>query len=93
MKNPYDVNIEELEESKEVTDKTEILKLRLASEFVRVSSKMSSQEIMEQTGLDKSDLSRLRVGNADRFSIDRIVSLLAALGFEATVRVKKNQAS
>lgn len=91
--NPYDINIDELIESQEITDEKEILKYELVREFLKVTKKLESQEIMEQTGLDKSDLSRIRALSLNRFSIGKIVNLLARLGYTAKVKVVKSEAS
>jgi predicted XRE-type DNA-binding protein len=91
--NPYKVDIEKLKESKEITNEKELLKLKLVTIFLKVTKDMSSEEIISATGLDKSDLSRLRALNIDRFTIDRIISFLDALGFSTNIDVKPKRAS
>ena len=91
--NPYEVDIDKLQESKEVKDEKEVLKLKLASAFLKVTSKMPTEEIISLTGLHKSDLSRLRSMNVKRFTIDKIVGLLDDLGFSTKVNIKKKEAS
>lgn len=91
--NPYDIDIDELVESKEVTDEKELLKYQLAGEFLKITKKMSTQEILKKTGLDKSDLSRLRVVSVERYSIGKIIGLLSRLGYTAKVKVVKKAAS
>jgi predicted XRE-type DNA-binding protein len=86
--NPYDIDIDGLKESAEIKDEKELLKLRLAVEFLRITAKMSTDEILDKTGLHKSDLSRLRTFSLSRFTIDRIITLLDALGYTTTVKVK-----
>lgn len=89
--NPYDIEIDELIESHEITDKKELLKYQLLREFLKVTQKMNSQEILNTTGLDKSDLSRIRSLNIERFSIGKIIDLLDHLGYSTKVKVTKNQ--
>ena len=91
--NPYEVDVEKLQESKEVKDEKELLKLKLVSAFLKASSKMSSEEIIFLTGLHKSDLSRLRSMNVKRFTIDKIVGLLDDLGFSTKIDVERRKAS
>lgn len=91
--NPYRVDIEKLKESKEITDEKELLKLKLVSAFLKVTSKMSTDEILILTGLHKSDLSRMRAMNVSRFTIDRIIGLLGDLGFSTKIDVKPKKAS
>lgn len=92
--NPYDIDINKLKESKKITDERELLKLQLAAEFIRVTKKISTQDVLQKTGLDKADLSRLRAGSAERFSIGKILGLLADMGYTAKVKVsKKHRAS
>ena len=85
--NPYNVDIDSLKESRVITDEKGLVKLRLIEGLMKVTSKMETSEILERTGLDKSDLSRLRSLNLDRFSIDRIIGILNRLGFSAKVSV------
>ena len=91
--NPYDVKIEKLKESKEIKDEKEFLKLKLVSAFLKASSKMSTEQVLIDTGLHKSDLSRLRSLNVERFTIDRIVGLLDALGLSTNIDVRSKKAS
>jgi predicted XRE-type DNA-binding protein len=87
----YDIDIENLRESQEITDEKELLKLKLTSEFLKVTSKMKTEDILFSTGLHKSDLSRLRSLNVSRFTIDRIVSYLDDLGFTTAIKVKSKK--
>lgn len=91
--NPYEVDIDKLQESKEVKDEKELLKLKLVSAFLKATSKMPSDEILSLTGLHKSDLSRLRSMNVKRFTIDKIVGLLDDLGFSTKIDVARKEAS
>jgi predicted XRE-type DNA-binding protein len=86
--NPYKVKIEELKESQEITNEKELLKLELISEFLRAIEKMDTKDVYSATGIHKSDLSRLRALNIERFTIDRIVGFLDDLGFSTRVNVK-----
>ena len=91
--NPYDIDIEKLKESKEIKDEREILKLKLVSAFIKATSNLSSEEIIDLTGIHKSDLSRLRAMNVSRFSIDKMVGLLDDLGFSTKVKVEPKKSS
>lgn len=91
--NPYDIDIEKLKESKEITDEKELLKLKLTAAFLKAIAKMSTDDVLSATGLHKSDLSRLRALNVSRFTIDKIVGLLDDLGFSTKVDVEPREAS
>mgnify|MGYP001589750515 CR=1 FL=1 len=92
--NPYKIDINLLKESKKIKDEKDLVKLQLVSELCKIISKMETADILEQTGLDKSDLSRLRSLDFKRFSIDRIITILNDLGFSAKVSiVRLNKAS
>ena len=91
--NPYDVDIDKLKESKKITNESELLKLKLVSAFLKAISEMKTEDILATTGLDKSDLSRLRAINISRFSIDRIINLLDLLGFSANIDIQPKEAS
>lgn len=90
-KGPYKINYEDLDNSVEINDPVDLLKLELGSKFLKITSKMDSAEILKITGLDKADLSRIRAGSLDRFSIDRIIHLLDALGYKAKISMIKDQ--
>lgn len=81
--NPYKIDIDKIAESKKITDERELMKLQLVAGFFKATSKMDNQQIMNETGLDKSDLSRLRALSLDRFSIDRILGILNSIGVSA----------
>ena len=91
--NLYDVEIEKLKESHEIKDEKELLKMELVAAFLKAISKMDTEDVLEATGLHKSDLSRLRAMSTSRFTIDRIVGLLDLLGFSTSVKVKAKKAS
>lgn len=91
--NPYKIDIKKLKVSKEVTDEKEILKRQLAKKLYELISDMSPSEISTKTGLHKSDISRLKILNVDRFSIDRIVTILDSLGYIMTFKIISKKAS
>jgi predicted XRE-type DNA-binding protein len=91
--NPYKIDSGKLRESKKVTDKKLLLKYQLCSAFNELSKDMDTKDILTLTGLHKSDLSRIKVMNVDRFSIDRIVGILDSLGFSMSLRIKPKKAS
>jgi predicted XRE-type DNA-binding protein len=90
--NPYNINLKKLKVSKEVTDERGILKRQLAKKLNELISDMSRSKITKKTGLHKSDISRLKIHNVDRFSIDRMVSILDALGYVMTFKIKNKKA-
>lgn len=91
--NPYDIDTELLEISKEITDAKDLLKLRLAGSIIKVVTKMSTEDVLFLTKLHKSDLSRIKSLNLKRFSIDRLIGILDLLGYSTTVDVKRKKAS
>ena len=64
--------------------------MKLVSEFLKVSSNMSSHEIISLTGLQESDLSRLRVMSIEQFSIDKIIEFVLKLGFSVKIDIGKS---
>lgn len=86
-KGPYEINYENFKDSVEVKDPVELLKLELGLKFLKITNKIETVEILKLTGLDKSDLSRIRAGALDRFSIDRLIHLLDDLGYKAQLRM------
>jgi predicted XRE-type DNA-binding protein len=87
--NPYKVDYSKFKGSKKITDQRDLLKLRLMAQLKEVMDGMETQEILSITGLDKSDLSRLRVSSFERFSIDRLIKIFDQLGFQANFSVTK----
>ena len=87
--NPYEIDIDKLKESKKIQNQMELFKLGLIVEFLKATSKMSTQEILDVTHLHKSDLSRLRSLSVARFSTDRIVGILDSLGFSVAADVRR----
>jgi predicted XRE-type DNA-binding protein len=91
--NPYDIDISTLKESSVVTDPHELMKYKLAGLFVKAIKDMPNKEVLEKTGLDKSDLSRIYMFNFKRFSIDKFFELLDRVGFTVEVKIKKKKAA
>lgn len=91
--NPYKIDIDSLQESLKITDEKELLKLKLVADFLKITSKMETAEILGKTGLHKADLSRIRALILGRFTIDRIVNFLDLLGFSTIIKVKPKKAS
>lgn len=85
--NPYDIDITKLKESKKITDEKDLLKLRLLARLNEIISEMETQEILDLTRLDKSDLSRIRCSDFTRFSLDRIIGIFNSLGFKAQISI------
>ena len=54
---------------------------------------MKTDQILSITGLHKSDLSRLKSLDVKRFTIDRIVGFIDALGFSTSIKIKSKKAS
>jgi len=54
----------------------------LASEIIKVldKEKLSTRQAEAKTGVNHSDFSRIRQANLDRFTIDRLISILIRLG-------------
>lgn len=89
--NPYDVDWTKFKESKRITDEGDLLKLRLLSQLNDIIEHMETQEILDLTGLDKSDLSRIRISSFKRFSIDRIIRIFSDLGYIAEFSMAKKK--
>jgi hypothetical protein len=87
--NPYKIDYSKFKGSKKITDQRDLLKLRLMAQLKEVMDGMETQDILSITGLDKSDLSRLRILSFERFSIDRLIKIFDKLGFQAEFSVTK----
>jgi predicted XRE-type DNA-binding protein len=87
--NPYEIDYKKFGVSKKITDPKEILKLELAALFINATEHLNTKEILEKTGLHRSDLSRLRCTSVERFSIDRLVGIIYSVGISLSVRSKK----
>jgi len=88
--NPYDIDINKLIDSEQISDEKIILKYRLFNEFLKLTKKLTSDEIISLTGLNKSDLSRIRSLNFDRYSIGKAIDLLESLGYSTKIKVIKS---
>lgn len=86
--NPYNYDYRKLKESKKITDPKDLLKLRLIVNLKEIILQMETPEVLELTGLDKADLSRIRCSDFTRFSIDRIISLFHCLGYKTEFSFK-----
>ncbi|ANA72311.1 TPA: helix-turn-helix domain-containing protein [Pseudomonas aeruginosa] len=66
------------------------LKAILGAEIIKVLDKqgLSVRQAQEQTGFNAADFSRIRKAKLDRFSIDRLMGVLNALGARVDVRVR-----
>ena len=85
--NPYDIDTSKLKISKIITDEKELLKLKLSAAFKKATKEMSTEEILSKVSIDKSDLSRIRGTYVKRFSVDRLIGLLAQLGYSTNIDV------
>ena len=86
--NAYDIDYKNLPLSKPITDERDLLKLKLFAAFHEATIKMSVEEIIEITKLDKSDVSRLRTFGIHRFTIDRLIGILEMLGVSTEMSFK-----
>ena len=91
--NPYDIDSSKFKPSKEVTDPIDLFKLKLLAHFKNVTEDMTTEQIIEKVGLDKADISRLRVSDYRRFSIDRLINILGKLGCEFELKLKPKKVS
>lgn len=91
--NPYDIDYSKFKPSKEITDSKILLKLELIGHFVALTMKMTTDEISDMTGLDKSDISRLRISDYKRFTTDRLLGILDKLGYECVLKLKPKKIS
>jgi len=86
--NPYDVDIDTIKESRRITDEWEILKYKVSAKINDVFDTLTTEEIVEKTGLNRSDISRIRIQSIKRFSLDRLVKILCQLGKSVSLTVK-----
>jgi predicted XRE-type DNA-binding protein len=91
--NPYDVDYTKFKVSKPITDERDLLKLKLFAAFDEATHKMTVEEIIEMTKLDKSDVSRLRTFGIHRFTIDRLIGILETLGVSTEMSFKPKKRS
>lgn len=93
MKNfyPYDIDPESVPLSRKITDEGERLKYRLSAEIIKVIKPMTTEEVVELTGLNGADISRIRIQSVQRFSLDRLIKILNMLGKSVSVTVKSKK--
>lgn len=91
--NPYDVDYSKFKPSKPITDPKDIFKLNLLARIHDVFEPMTTEEIIAITGLDKSDISRIKISDYRRFTIDRLVRILDQLGYTCELKVKPKKVS
>jgi predicted XRE-type DNA-binding protein len=91
--NPYDIDTSNFKDSEKVTDPHELMKYKLAGLFVKAIKEMPNKEVLEKTGLDKSDLSRIYMFDFKRFSIGKFFELLDRVGFTVEIKIKKKKAA
>ncbi len=68
----------------------EQLRALLAARIIGVldDRKLTVRQAQEETGIAAADFSRIRQAKLDRFTIDRLMTILAGLGQEVEVTVK-----
>jgi len=54
--------------------------------------RLSQKDAAAATGLDQSDISRIRHGRGDRYSTDRLLNVLARLGIDVEVVQRHDKA-
>jgi len=93
--NPYDIDPNSIGTSKKITDEGELLKYKLSAEINKILNSLTTEQAVMKTGLNRSDLSRIKIQNIQRFSIDRLIKILVLLGqsVSITVKAKKKAAS
>lgn len=89
----YNKHIETLKKSKKVTDPKELIKYQIVTEFLKMTSRLETAEILEMTGLDKADLSRLKSLSLKRFSIDRLIGIANAASLDVSIKLSSKKAS
>jgi predicted XRE-type DNA-binding protein len=72
----------------------EQLKAILAAEIIKMLDRqgLSVRGAQARTGVAAADFSRIRNANLDRFTLDRLVSIINRLGARVDVRVKVRNA-
>jgi hypothetical protein len=89
--NPYDIDIDSIKPSRRITDEAEILKYRLARELNKILEHMETEDIVEKTGLDPADVSRIRMHSLGRFTTDRIIKIIYKLDHKLDFKIVKNK--
>jgi predicted XRE-type DNA-binding protein len=87
--NPYKIKVKNRNDSREINDPKDKLKLKLVSNIRKIILDIDTESISEKTGLDKSDVSRLKIGSFQRFTIDRLIKILSLLGYETKITITK----
>ena len=64
------------------------LRERLAEELIALLDGWDQCEAAAQVGLRQPDISRLRAGRLERFSIGRLLRLIASLGYDIEVTLR-----
>lgn len=52
---------------------------------------MSTEQIVEKTGLNPADISRIKIQSIKRFTIDRLIKILILLGQSVNITVKSKK--
>ncbi len=89
--NPYDIDIDSIPLSTEITDPEVLLKYKLSAQLNKIFDTLTVEEIVAKTGLDRSDISRIRIQSIKRFSIDRIIKIIYQLGQTVSITVQPGQ--
>lgn len=73
------------------------MKATLAAEIIKVldREKLTVREAHARTGIAAADFSRIRNADLDRFTLDRLISIVHRLGakVEISIKVKRNAAT
>src|SRR3569623_1363592 len=71
------------------------LKSILAAKIIKLMDEegLSVRKAQNQTGINAADFSRIRNADLDRFTIDRLMTIINRLGSRVEVRVKVKHAS
>lgn len=74
---------------------TKMIKATLAAGIIKIMDEkgIGVREASRQTGITAADLSRVRNVDLGRYSIDRLVRFLNALGGQASIVVKTSKAA
>lgn len=69
---------------------TEQLKSILAAQIIKLldDARLTVREAQQRTGTAAADFSRIRTADLDRFTIDRLISVVNRLGARVEVKVK-----
>lgn len=95
MKNnsPYEIDVGLIKPSKKVTDERELLKYRLSAEINKILDRLTTEQAVNKTGLNRADLSRIKIQSISRFSIDRLIKILILLDQSVSITVKTKKAA